>query len=158
MHRYTSMLGKRFTFLLFNGTQQQQQRQELVSARSTEGEKTDKSNRQDIVRGDTVKASTSNDKTAVTNDQDKRSSANTTFSRQDQSPLIARSPSTSESEEMLLDLLLGEAQGNLRLNTKIADLTLSATEIRPLDARQRFRLGMGVLSAELFLLPAQFKS
>jgi len=63
---------------------------------------------------------------------------------------VSRSPSTEESEEDLLNLLLSESQGGVRLYPRIQDLQLSASEIHPLDARQRFRLGVGLAKLGLF--------
>jgi hypothetical protein len=51
---------------------------------------------------------------------------------------ILRAPSTEESEDTLLSFLLSEAQGSIRVNSKLSDLELSVHEIRPFDARQRF--------------------
>ena len=67
-------------------------------------------------------------------------------------PLFARSPMNEETEELLLNLLLGEAQGSIRNNRiPMHDLILSGTDIRPyLDAKQRFRLGVGLAKLGLF--------
>ena len=67
-------------------------------------------------------------------------------------PTVVRSPSNEESEDMLLSLLMTEAQGAIRGTSKLADLVLSTTDIRPLDARQRFRLGVGLAKLGLFEL------
>ena len=67
-------------------------------------------------------------------------------------PTVIRSPSNEESEDMLLSLLMTEAQGAIRSTSKLADLVLSTTDIRPLDARQRFRLGVGLAKLGLFEL------
>ena len=63
---------------------------------------------------------------------------------------VVRSPSTEDTEEILLGLLLGEAQGTIRPNSKLSDLPLSVSEIRSLDSKQRFRLGVGLAKLGLF--------
>lgn len=61
-----------------------------------------------------------------------------------------RAPATELSEGVLLDLLLNEAHGGVRLASKLGDLSLSVADIRPLNARQRFRLGVGLAKLGLF--------
>lgn len=63
---------------------------------------------------------------------------------------LTRSASTEDTEEMLLNILLSEAQGGVRITVKISDLVLAASDIRVLDARQRFRLGVGLAKLGLF--------
>jgi hypothetical protein len=50
---------------------------------------------------------------------------------------IVRSPSTEECEERLLNFLLSEAQGTVRVLPRLSDLELTVHDIRPFDARQR---------------------
>ena len=47
-------------------------------------------------------------------------------------------------------MLLSESQGGVRLYSRLEDLELSASEIHPLDARQRFRLGVALAKLGLF--------
>lgn len=61
----------------------------------------------------------------------------------DSDPKVVRSQSNDESEEFLYSLLLSEAQGGVRASVKLTDLSLSTSEIKSLDSKQRFRLGIG---------------
>ena len=87
---------------------------------------------------------------AATNSDASSSSSSSSSSSHKGHPPPERSPSTEASEEQLLDLLLSEAQGGIRLTSKLADLSLSVSDLRPLDSRQRFRLGVGLAKLGLF--------
>jgi hypothetical protein len=63
---------------------------------------------------------------------------------------IIKSISDEKSEELLLELLLYESSGYFRVSTKLSDLVLTVTDIRPLDAKLRFRLGVGLAKLGLF--------
>ena len=63
----------------------------------------------------------------------------------DSEPKLVRSQSNEESEEFLYSLLLSEAQGGVRTSVKLTDLSLSTSEIKALDSKQRFRLGKIIL-------------
>jgi hypothetical protein len=63
---------------------------------------------------------------------------------------ISRSSSTEQSEEVMLGLILSEAQGRVRIPAYLSDISLSASDIRSLDARQRFRLGVGLAKLGLY--------
>lgn len=63
---------------------------------------------------------------------------------------IARSSSTESSEEVMLGLILSEAQGRIKIPAYLSDITLSASDIRSLDSRQRFRLGVGLAKLGLY--------
>jgi hypothetical protein len=63
---------------------------------------------------------------------------------------LRRYPSTVESERTLLSLLLSEAQGGIRTTIKLSDVQLAASELRPFDAKQRFRLGVSLAKLGLF--------
>lgn len=81
----------------------------------------------------------------------------TTFEEDNESlaPLFIRSPSSIESERTLLSMLLSEAQGGVRLHARLGDLILSTSEIRPFDAKQRFRLGVSLAKLGLYDLSQQ---
>lgn len=68
------------------------------------------------------------------------------------SVVVERGSSFSEdAEDDLLSLLLSEAQGGIRLTPKLMDVELSTADIpMHLDARQRFRLGVGLAKLGLF--------
>lgn len=63
---------------------------------------------------------------------------------------IVRSSATEESEDILLSVLLSEAQGGIRLVPRLSDIELAVSEIQTLDSRQRFRLGVGLAKLGLF--------
>jgi hypothetical protein len=76
---------------------------------------------------------------------------NTTFWVDYRRYMVANKMSATEGvEETLLSLLLGEAQGGIRLHPKLSDVLLALTTIRALDAKQRFRLGVGLAKLGLF--------
>ena len=75
----------------------------------------------------------------------KRKSINITSSSQ-----FVKSSSTEKSEEFILSLLLNESQGSVKTVIPSYDLFLSTSEIRELDAKQRFRLGVGLAKLGLF--------
>ena len=134
IHRYTDAIGKRFSSLIFS---------KIEGNDTNLEEKTKKTNVNSNSYYKIINKEHDNERINNNGDNNKNENKRVV--------VVSRSPSTAESDEMLLDLLLNEAQGNLRLNSKITDLTLSATEIRPLDARLRFRLGTFSSSRRLYV-------
>ena len=63
---------------------------------------------------------------------------------------FVKSSSTEKSEEILLSLLLNEAQGGVKTMIPLYDMYLTTSDIRELDAKQRFRLGVGLAKLGLF--------
>jgi hypothetical protein len=63
---------------------------------------------------------------------------------------LKRLPSNGESEDFILTWLLSEASGGVRSQLRLSDLLLATIEIRNLDAKQRFRLGVGLAKLGLF--------
>eukprot|EP01041_Mallomonas_annulata_P009094 gene9094-18840_t len=67
-------------------------------------------------------------------------------------PNLVRSLSSEEVEDDLLSLLLSEAQGTIRIKPRITDIFLALSEVTQLEAKFRFRLGVGLAKLGLFEL------
>ena len=64
-----------------------------------------------------------------------------------------RSPPTSDTEDTLQTFLLSEAQGGIRVQPPITDLTLTTTDwSKPISSRQHFELGIGLSKLGLYEL------
>jgi len=64
---------------------------------------------------------------------------------------VRRSPPTSETEALYLEMLLSEAQGGVRVQAKLSDSHLSATDLsRPLTTAQHFQLGVSLSKLSLY--------
>eukprot|EP01038_Epipyxis_sp_PR26KG_P012408 gene12408-16641_t len=74
----------------------------------------------------------------------------TSASKVNASEFSVRTSSSSLSEDLLLEILLNEANGAIRATAKLSDLSLSFSEIRIMDAKLRFRLGVGLAKLGLF--------
>ena len=74
---------------------------------------------------------------ALTPDDSPNTSSNNNSSVLGGSAAMVRSPSTENSEDLFLSFLLSEAQGGVRVYSKLSDLELSVHDIRPIDAVQR---------------------
>jgi hypothetical protein len=61
-----------------------------------------------------------------------------------------QSVSNKESDEYLLNILLNEAQGEIRSTIKLTDLLLITTTVRVMESKLRFRLGVGLAKLGLF--------
>ena len=71
------------------------------------------------------------------NNNNNNNSSNNNSSVLGGSAAMVRSPSTENSEDLFLSFLLSEAQGGVRVYSKLSDLELSVHDIRPIDAVQR---------------------
>ena len=137
MLKYSSLLGKRITTLLLG---------EDVLYDEFDGD------------GDDQSSKTASDNLDFESDENSKADNMDVSSSTATGNAVLRSPSNEESDEILLSLLLNEAHGILRGSPKLNDLTLSVSTIRPLDARLRFRLGVGLAKLGLFELSLQHVS
>ena len=138
MINYTTLLGKRFASLLKANRFEAFKVNALVDAmQMNNSNNTNQSLIFTKIEGQSIKDNTLNASESTLN-------AVTTAID------FERSSPTEDTEEMLLNVLLSEAQGGITVNAKLSDLKLAVSELRPLDARQRFRLGVGLAKLGLF--------
>ena len=139
MLHYTTVLGDRFRNVLGHAVEDQNHLLTFFSTRSSDASNTEETEKSLIDPDSSMEIAVS----------PPPSQSSYSIHR------IVRSPSTKQSEHVLTELLMSEAQGGIRKQVPFADILLATTEIRPLDASHHFQVGLRLAKLCLYQLSQQ---